>query len=262
MTHLDPSPDAPLRALVRLRRADVVTGAVLAILAAAMILEALTFPLEGTYAGVQNAWYVSPALFPLIVGAMLLILSLGLLGKAVGDIRRLAPGGSLLALGELTITGRALDAVLIGLLLGAYIVGLVPRADFMIATAFFLVVFMGVYAMASRPGRILLATSFVVSAAVALAVALAGSWPAPRSAGQSVADGALAVVLLFAVAVLVALARGAERRRLLPVLATAFGAALILSAVFKYVLLVPLPREGAAVLFMDAAINGLPGLGR
>lgn len=246
-------------ALARLRKADAWTGLVLAAVAVAMVGEALTFPLEGTYAGVRNAWYVSPALFPLIVGGALFCLSLGLLARAVKDVRRLRPGERVLGVDPRALSGGG-DAVLIALLLAAYIVGLVPRVDFPIATALFLVVFIGVYVVASVPGRVLLTASLCVSAAVALGTAVAGAWPAPRSSGQHTADAVVAGVLALAVGVLALSARGRERRRVVPVVVTAVATALILSAIFKYGLLVPLPREGLGVALLDAAMT--PGSGR
>ncbi len=251
MREIDPGPETPDAGLARLRKADVWTGLVLAAVGAAMVAEALTFPLEGTYAGVRNAWYVSPALFPLIVAGGLCALSLGLVGKAVRDYRRLQPGGRVLGLRLPAMSGGAGDALLIACLLAMYIVGLVPRVDFAVATALFLAVFMGAYVIASVTGRALLVATLGVPSAAALAVALAGAWPAQRSAGQFRADGMVASVLVVAILVLAVFARGTERRRLVPVIASAVGAALILSVVFKYGLLVPLPREGVGVALLE-----------
>lgn len=258
----DPSPQSgpPVPPKAALRKADFWTGLVLATVALAMIGEALTFPLRGTYAGVQNAWYVSPALFPLIVGGMLLLLSVGLVGKALQDYRRLHPDGRLASIGTGALAARSGDAVLIAGLLAAYIVGLVPRTDFVIATSLFLLVFMGVYTLSSRAGRAFLVLGLTVPAAVAFGVAVAGTWPAPRSLGQQIADAWLLGVLVVAMLGLVAFARGDERRRVVPVLATATGAALVLGVVFKFGLIVPLPREGLAVLLMETAANRLSGL--
>ena len=50
-----------------LRKADFWTSILLFALGVAMIGGATTFPMKDSYGGVQNVWYVSPALFPLLV---------------------------------------------------------------------------------------------------------------------------------------------------------------------------------------------------
>jgi len=248
-------------ALRRLRQADVVSGVVLAIVAAAMVAKALTFPLEGTYAGVKNAWYVSPALLPLIIGGMLFVLAVGLAGNGVREARRLSATGRLFG-AETSASAARGGALLITSLLACFIVGLVPRADFVIATALYLLVFMGVYSIKSRAGCALLIACLAVPAALALGVALAGAWPPPRSTGQFNADAALCVALVGAIAVLLGFARATEQRRALTVVASALGTAIILSAAFKYGLLVPLPREGLGVAALDGVAGSLSGLFR
>lgn len=249
-------------ALRRLRQADVVTGLVLAVVAAGMVAKALTFPLEGTYAGVKNAWYVSPALLPLIIGGMLFVLSIGLAANGVREARRLSARGRLLGAEGAAAPGHGSSALLVTSLLAFFIVGLVPRADFVIAMALYLLVFMGVYALKSWTGRALLIACLGVPAVVALAVALAGAWPTPRSPGQFQADAVLAAVLGIAILVLLGFARPAERGRAFTVVASALGTAVVLAAAFKYGLLVPLPREGLGVGLLDGAANGLSGLFR
>ena len=251
--------EAP-EAMARLRRADVRTGLVLAVVALAMIAEALTYPLEGTYAGVRNAWYVSPALFPLIVAGALLVLSIGLITVAARDHARLRPGGSLLAARWRDGRRGGGEAWFVALLLGGYVVGLVPRIDFPTATALFLLVFMASYVLDARPGvRVPLAACLLAPAGLALAWALAGRWPAPRSGGQLAADAMVAAAIPLAAALAFGLAAPAERRRLRTAALAAVLSAIVLAALFKYGLLVPLPREGLGVLLMDRALAALTG---
>lgn len=252
MTDLSSETDqtAASSATARLRKADVWTGVVLAIVAVAMIAEALTFPLQGTYAGVRNAWYVSPALLPLIVGGMLFLLSIGLIAVAARDYRRLAPGSRLVRVSRASISGG--DGWLIAVLLAAYIVALVPRVDFVVGTSLFLFVFMAVYLVDGVRGRSVVAGLLIVPAAAALALAIAGAWPAPRTDGQYRSDALFAILLVATIVAALAVARGSARRRLVTAAVTAVGASVGLSAVFKYGLLVPLPREGLGVLLLDS----------
>ncbi len=66
-----------------LRKADIITGVILLILSAAIIIEALQMPIGGTFAGVENTWYVSPASFPLIIGSLLAVCAVYLIVRAV-----------------------------------------------------------------------------------------------------------------------------------------------------------------------------------
>lgn len=60
----------------KLRGADIVTSVIFFLLAIWIIAEAFTMPLKDSYAGVDSVWYVSPALMPLIIGAAMLLLSI------------------------------------------------------------------------------------------------------------------------------------------------------------------------------------------
>ena len=58
----------------KLRKADVYSGAVIFLFGLWIVLQALKMPMKDSWGGVQNVWYVSPALFPLFVGSMIMLL--------------------------------------------------------------------------------------------------------------------------------------------------------------------------------------------
>ena len=62
--HLVAEIDGKSRALAR---ANFKVGLVLLIICAVFFVHTLSFPMTGSYGGVENQWYVSPALFPLIL---------------------------------------------------------------------------------------------------------------------------------------------------------------------------------------------------
>lgn len=66
-----------------LRRADFITSIIFIVFGIWVIEEALKMPLRESYAGVQNVWYVSPALFPLIIGTFITLFGIMLLANAV-----------------------------------------------------------------------------------------------------------------------------------------------------------------------------------
>lgn len=238
---------------LRLRKADFWTALIILAAGAYMIFEALGYPLEGSYAGVRNVWYVSPALLPLMVAGMLVLLSGYLLVNAIRT------GGARAAITELAEGAwvpafrSAIDVWIICLILAVYIVVLVPRIDFVIATIPSLFTFLAVYYVerptAARRGL----TIFVAIAALLVVVTAAGFQPASRSAGFYWRDAALlGAAVAQILAVVSAVWRDEEAwPRLRRSIAVAVVTPLLLSVVFKYGLIVPLPAEGLAVEIME-----------
>ena len=67
----------------RLRQADIVTSLILVALGVSVIVGALRMPLRGTYGGVPITWYTSPAFFPALLGALLILCAIGVLVRAI-----------------------------------------------------------------------------------------------------------------------------------------------------------------------------------
>ncbi len=57
-----------------LRKADVYSGAVISLFGLWIVLQALKMPMKDSWGGVQNVWYVSPAIFPLFIGCIIMLL--------------------------------------------------------------------------------------------------------------------------------------------------------------------------------------------
>lgn len=118
-------------------RSDFKVATVLLLIAVALLLHTLSFPMSGSYAGVENQWYVSPALFPLIICSLLALCSLLLLIRA---IRHRGASGLLLLAGwvgdwqEKRVRDRWY--VIYTLLIFVFI--LVPSIDFYLASVIFL----------------------------------------------------------------------------------------------------------------------------
>ena len=58
----------------KLRKADIYSGAVISLFGLWIILQAVKMPMKDSWGGVQNVWYVSPAIFPLFVGCIIMLL--------------------------------------------------------------------------------------------------------------------------------------------------------------------------------------------
>ncbi|MFW6077733.1 MAG: hypothetical protein ACOC71_08260 [Hyphomicrobiales bacterium] len=236
-----------------MRKADFWTSLVLLAVAAGMLLETLSYPLEGSYAGVRNAWYVAPALLPLIIAGALIFLSGLLLAHAVRT------GGAGAALADLPrasatrIFAATADFWIVGLVLAGYIYGLLPRVDFVAATTLLLFTLVAVYDL-EIPGTARRALAiFLLTTLVVVALALFGWRPGPQSAAAYARDGAVwgaaaaSIILVWLAALRDATASARFSRCFWLSLLTP----LIVSVIFKFGLLVPLPTEGLTVELMN-----------
>ena len=79
----------------KLRKADVYSGIVIFLFGAWIVWQASKMPMKDSWGGVQNVWFVSPALFPLFVGAMIMLLGLLLVRTALKTIGLKAFGDTL-----------------------------------------------------------------------------------------------------------------------------------------------------------------------
>jgi len=70
----------------KLRKADVFSGAVVALFGLWMISEAFKMPMKDSWGGVMNVWFVSPALLPLSIGIVITLLGLLLCRIALKEI--------------------------------------------------------------------------------------------------------------------------------------------------------------------------------
>lgn len=242
------------------RKADFWTSLVIIAVAIAMLMKALTFPLRGTYAGVENVWYVSPALLPIIVAACLIALGTVLLYRAA------RAGGARAALAD----ARAFDIVrfcrasrdfwFVGGLIAVYVYVYVPRIDFIVATTFFLLTFAGSYHVDRRGATRALMTAFFGTGTVVAGMAIAGLTPGVHTFNAYLLDCAIWVVALATGTVVYGGVQGnvEARRQFWRCVWISLVTPLLLAVFFKYALLVPLPREGASVAVIDWVFYTLP----
>lgn len=115
-----------------LRARDFWTSLVLIAVSLFFLWRTLDIPLWGDLGGVKGIhWYDSAAIVPLFIFGGMLVLSLVLLTISIRS------GGAAQALGDTGISldrAEALRVLSIGLILLSYIVGLVPRVDFILSS--------------------------------------------------------------------------------------------------------------------------------
>ncbi len=129
-----------------LRKADIITSIFLIALGVAVIVYALGIPQTGTFGGVTNAWYVSPAIFPYMIGGLLIGASLIILARAikegglagiVGHYRR--------ALAALPADRTAHRIWVIWIVMGVYIFAFFGKVNFYAGAVLFLFLFTALF---------------------------------------------------------------------------------------------------------------------
>lgn len=242
----------------KLRKADLVSSILFFIFGFWIILQATEMPMTDSWGGVQNVWYVSPALFPLFVGGALMLLSLilfrtavGALGmhkaqKAVGDLFAAARGGNIASTGNIRFL-----AILV--LFFSYVYLNIPRMDFFIASILFLLAFILMFYSEDTAILSRLLVWYSVGSLGILAHHLFGFHRALQESLPHSTD-MLGIALTAAMAMCgFDLMRGdpQQKKRYRTAVLVAVLTPFIIGPIFKYFLLVPLPCEGLIVEFMD-----------
>ncbi|MFY0596454.1 MAG: hypothetical protein JXQ85_08505 [Cognatishimia sp.] len=187
-----------------------------------------SIPLFGqNRAGVSGAdWYNSAALVPFGIFGALLILSLALLRTSI------KAGGAKSALTAVGIGWSPIEALRFGtlaIILFFYIVGLVPRVDFIISSGLLITALIHGY-HGGKPERMVLVTGFV---ALPGTYALVGYLP--RSTWNLHADDWLTLALWAALTVWILVRHGKDRvSRIIPVIAIVAPVILVLAMAFGF----------------------------
>lgn len=182
---------------LELRARDFWASLVLIALSLFFLWKTSAIPLFGDQIGGVSGihWYDSAAIVPLGIFGSLLVLSLVLLANAIRS------GGAAQAFSATGIgwnAGAALRFVCIGLCLIAYIAGLVPRVDFIIASGLLITALIFGFHRAQPIPMLIAAGAMVIAAAYALTIHL------PRSEWNAHDDDLVALgvwVLLTALVI-------------------------------------------------------------
>lgn len=128
-----------------LRRADFITSIILIIFGLWVLYTTVsTFPMKDSWGGVQNVWYVSPALFPIFISIGIIILGIILLLNSIKEkgaktffekLAHVKPG----------MTESMLRFLSIVLILATFVYLNIPRIDFFLSAMFALTVFITMF---------------------------------------------------------------------------------------------------------------------
>jgi hypothetical protein len=216
-------------------------------------------PMKDSWGGVQNVWFVSPALFPLFVGAIIALLGIALILNAFKTVGRSGFTETLawLKSPELMrfLTSEAMmrfHAVVVLLL--SFVFLTIPRIDFFLSAVLFLTAFINMFYLDDATlllkmlrvylaGTVLLLLWFVLG----IPGILDGRLPYPS-------DWLTMAFIIVYGGWVFTLVRGdaAMRKKYRTGLTLALAAPFIIGSIFKYFLLVPMPTEGLIVALLDA----------
>ncbi len=242
----------------KLRKADVYSGAVMFLFGLWIILQAFKMPMKDSWGGVQNVWYVSPALFPLFVGAMIMLLgallcrtALKTIGfKAFADTLRWLLSRQLWQFLRSTANQRFFFIVVLFL---SFVYLTIPRIDFFLSAVLFLMVFITAFHLGDNTllkklfffylaGIIVLTVYFSLGLNARLGRVV--PFPADILALGFIASYAIYAWMLIRTRTLL-------RKKFKTAMIVALVSPFLVGIIFKYFLLVPMPAEGLVVAVMD-----------
>lgn len=242
----------------KLRKADIFSGTAILCLGIFAIYEAFQMPMKDSYAGVQNVWYVSPALFPLLIGSLLSLLGLLLVRTALKEVRMTGLKSVFNYLGSPEFVYFLKQPVTIrfyGIVLNLFVFVflLIPQIDFFLAAIIFLLVFFFMFYCGSDEGLPGLISQIIVGAVILSVFIFTGLVEKIDTFAFFSADILVIVFTLLLIFHYYKKVKDTELIRNYKLsLLIGLIAPFTIGIIFKYFLLVPMPHEGLVVSLLDA----------
>jgi hypothetical protein len=247
----------------KLRKADIFSGSIICLFGLWVVLQAVKMPMKGSWGGVQNVWFVSPALFPLFVGLMIMLLGALLVRTALREVGFEELGNVLrwLVSREMPVflkTAANIRFYAIAALFFSLVFINISRIDFFLCSVLFLMVFITMFYFDDSTllkkllyfylgGTALFIVFFVFNIHVVLepVIPFAGDWLT------------LIFIIVYCIYCWVLIRKTPELRKKYRLsLILAITAPFLIGPIFKYLLLVPMPTEGLVVVVLDAIWYG------
>jgi hypothetical protein len=224
-----------------------------------IVWQASKMPMKDSWGGVQNVWFVSPALFPLFIGAVIMLLGLLLSRTALKIIGMKAFGDTLKWLLSKKLFGflnsiSVLRFYAITVLFLSFVFLNIPRIDFFLSAVLFLSVFITMFYLEDA-ALLKKLFFFYLAGTLFFIVYFATPLDARLSQVLPFAKDILALVFILSYSLYTwKLIRGnpAWRKKFRTALIVAVAAPFVVCPIFKYFLLVPMPSEGLVVTLLDA----------
>jgi hypothetical protein len=243
----------------KLRKADAFSAIIIFLFGAWVVWQATKMPMKDSWGGVQNVWFVSPALFPLFVGAMIMLLGLLLFRTALKTIGVRAFNDTLQWLFSKSLLQflnkiPILRFYAIAVLFLSFVYLNIPRIDFFLSTVLFLSVFITMFYFEEA---VLLKKLFffylagIVFFIFYFAVGLEGFISRVLPFAKDILT--LCFILGYCFYAWRLIRHSPQlRKKYRTGLIIAIVAPLTVGLIFKYFLLVPMPSEGLIVAILDA----------
>lgn len=242
----------------KLRKADIFSGTAILCLGIYSVYEAFQMPMKDSYAGVQNVWYVSPALFPLLIGSILALLGLLLIRTAIREVGMVGVKSVfnyLLSSDFKDFLKQPVTIRFYGIVLNLFVFVflLIPHIDFFLAAIIFLLVFFFMFYCGSDERTVGLIYQIIVGGVI-LSVFIASGLAEKIDTFAFFSSDIL--VIAFTAWLIFHYYKIAKSFALMPKfklsLLIGFIAPFTIGIIFKYFLLVPMPHEGLVVSLLDA----------
>jgi hypothetical protein len=236
----------------KLRRADFVFSVILLLFGIFILGNTFTMPMKDSWGGVNNVWYVSPALLPLIVSAAIIILGVALL------LHSIRTGGARDFLANIRNRSRGISAanvrfLAILLALSSFVYLNIPQVDFFLCIVWFLLYFIVIFYF--DEAKLLVRLSwFYLGGNLLLLLLFITTIDQPIRQAFLYGVDVLMLLLILAFWLYTRLVVRTDRRlvaRLRTATIVSVAVPLILVPIFKFGLLVPLPHEGGIIGIMS-----------
>ena len=243
----------------KLRKADIFSGGVIFLFGLWIVSQAVKMPMKDSWGGVQNVWFVSPALFPLFVGAMIMLLGALLIRTALKEVGYTAVKQVLHwflspELLRFLKTSSNQRFYAIAVLFFSLVYLNIARIDFFLSSVLFLVAFISMFYFDDDTLLKKMLVFYLAGTALFI-VYFALNLPTRLETILPFASDWLMLFFIIAYCLYAwILIRNtpALRRKYRLSLILAVAAPFLIGPIFKYMLLVPMPTEGLVVAAMDA----------
>ena len=243
----------------KLRKADIFSGAIISLFGLWVVGQALKMPMKDSWGGVQNVWFVSPALFPLFVGGIIILLGIALVVNAlkiVGVSGLKDTFGWLISpeLMHFLKSEAMIRFYAIVVLLFSFVFLNIPRIDFFLCSVLFLCAFITMFYL-DDPSLLIRMLGMYLAGTVGFIVWFLLGIPKVLEATLPYSSDWLTLIFTLCYCFYVFhLIRHQPRlhKKYKTGLIVAIVAPFTIGSIFKYFLLVPMPTEGLIVAVMDA----------